>query len=83
MHTLHFLTKKNCPLCDRLKELMKPVLNSRSELHVIDIDIEGDPDLLDRFKHRVPVVLAGDRVLFEGRPSEEEVQSALKSNLAS
>lgn len=77
MADLIFYTKRECGLCDRLKDLIRPTLERRPDLRVIDVDIERDPGLIEQFRFRVPVVMYDGVVLFEGRPDPDRVREAL------
>lgn len=81
MADLHFYTKRNCGLCDRLWAMISAVIEAdgRDDLSLIIIDIDGDPGLIEQFRFRVPVVMHEDAVLLEGRPDEQEVRQALRA----
>ncbi len=52
---IEILSKKECGLCDKAKEVVEQVLGDYpAELKVIDI--ESDPVLWDRYQERIPVV---------------------------
>ena len=63
---LRFVTRQNCPLCDAGKERVDRWA-PRLGYQVVEIDVDTDPELVGRFGDRVPVLLAGDRVVAEGR----------------
>ena len=78
--TLDFHTKANCPLCDRLLELMEPVLaeyRDRYEIQIRFIDIKKNKALFVKFRYRIPVVMHNNVILFEGRPDADQVRSVL------
>lgn len=78
---LIFYTREHCHLCDRLLEMLEPHLQRmRAAGLTVSLesrDVDADEQALEKFDHRVPVLLAGDTVLLEGRPSAEQVQHAL------
>ncbi len=66
---LQFLTRQGCHLCEDALRLLRGV-----PLEMIDID--ADPELLEQYDERVPVLLDGGtgRVLLEGRITAEQVR---------
>ena len=64
--TLRFLTRQQCPLCDSGKERVDRWA-ARLGYDIAVVDVDGDPELVERFGGRVPVLLAGDTVVAEGR----------------
>jgi glutaredoxin len=61
MH-VDLVTRTGCHLCEEaLAELRALGIEPRLR------DVDGDPDLFAQFDFRVPVVLAGGRVVGEGR----------------
>ena len=56
MITIEVMTKKDCGLCDEAKEIIEQVIaDMPAELKMTDI--ESDPELFERYKERIPVVL--------------------------
>ncbi|MEE8268990.1 MAG: glutaredoxin family protein [Nitrospinaceae bacterium] len=50
------MTKHDCCLCDDAKEIIEQVIaDMPAELKMTDI--ESDPELFERYKERIPVVL--------------------------
>jgi len=62
-----FITRQGCTLCDEALPGIQGWVD-RLGLVMAVVDVDESPDLLERFDHRVPVVLSdeGD-VLLEGR----------------
>jgi len=59
-------TRADCPLCEEMKaELAAAQLPRDWEL--IEVDVDGDPALVERFGESVPVLEIGGRVAFKGR----------------
>ncbi|MBL1215883.1 MAG: hypothetical protein D8M59_00125 [Planctomycetes bacterium] len=79
MVNLVFYTKHDCPLCDRLRELIHESLGRRwaEQVSITDVYIENDRELMKKYALRIPVVLYNERILFEGRPDAQTVQQAL------
>jgi glutaredoxin len=56
MITIEVMTKKDCSLCDDAKEIIEQVIAEMpAELKMTDI--ESDPELFERYKEKIPVVL--------------------------
>jgi len=56
MITIEVMTKKDCGLCDEAKEIIEQVIaDMPAELRMTDI--ESDPELFERYKEKIPVVL--------------------------
>ena len=53
---MRVMTKKDCCLCDDAKEIIEQVIAEiPAELKMTDI--ESDPELFERYKEKIPVVL--------------------------
>ena len=74
--TLKLYSKSECPLCDEGMEKLIRVAR-RHGLRVEKVDITTDPELFDRFKHRIPVVTLDDDELGWGRLSERALELAI------
>lgn len=74
-NSLEFITRKNCPLCDEARELLLPLAEARGTA-VTERDVDADPALAG-FTNRVPVVVAGGRVLAEGHIRSWRLRLAL------
>lgn len=48
-----FYTRSDCPLCDKAKAAIRA---SGASIELVEVDIDGDPDLHRRFTDDVPVV---------------------------
>jgi glutaredoxin len=56
MITIEVMTKKDCCLCDDAKAIIEQVIAEMpAELKMTDI--ESDPELFERYKEKIPVVL--------------------------
>ena len=76
-------SKPDCSLCDRLETLVAPQLRALSQRGVLyqweKRDIRANPDWLEAYGLRIPVLLADGVVLLEGRPEPRDVARALGS----
>jgi len=61
-HDVVLYTRRECHLCETAKETLL-----RHNLQPIEIDIDTDPQLLERFDHCVPVVAIDGKIRFRGR----------------
>ena len=52
---IEILTKKDCCLCDEIKEIVNKVLPDYPARLIIT-DIESDPILYEKFKERIPIL---------------------------
>ena len=52
---IEILTKRDCCLCDDIKEVVNRVLPNYPAKLVVT-DIESDPTLYEKFKERIPVL---------------------------
>ena len=56
MLTIEVMTKQDCCLCDDAKKIIEQVIAEfPAELKMTDI--ESDPELFERYKEKIPVVL--------------------------
>ncbi|MCB1246347.1 MAG: glutaredoxin family protein [Acidimicrobiia bacterium] len=60
-----FFTRRGCPLCDKALALLQPVAD-RYGLTVDEVDVDLDLALLERYDHRVPVIMYAGKVVAEG-----------------
>ena len=69
-------TKRDCCLCDEAKQVLTRV---RAELpfELAEIDIEGDPTLMEKFRTEIPVIFVGGRKAFKYRVDEQELRRRL------
>ena len=63
MITIEILTKSDCSLCDEAKAVVEGVIPDYPvELKMVDI--ESDPQLFERYKEKIPVVLINGKESF-------------------
>ena len=76
---IEFITRQDCPLCDKGKADLDKWAR-RIGLRVVEVDVDSDPDLLEQFGARVPVVRTeAGLVVAEGRWSSVKLGAALTS----
>lgn len=70
--TLRFYTRRECPLCDHVLEVLERHRSVLPEPELIDID--NDPELQQRYGDSVPVVELDGQVRFRGEVQPELLQ---------
>jgi thiol-disulfide isomerase/thioredoxin len=76
MIKVEIYSKKDCPLCDEAKGVLARV-RERVPFELLEIDIEGDPALFERFKDDVPVVFVDGSKAFKHHLNERDVEARL------
>ena len=77
---LTIYSKPGCHLCDVMKSTVRRVLSTRSAepaTFVDEIDISGDPELIDRYGLEIPVLLIDGKKAAKYRVSEQELTQML------
>ncbi len=76
-HTLVLYSKADCSLCDKAKAALAEVSAEREfELNVIDITT--DPDINERYRYDIPVLLIDGREVARHFIGAEKVRVLLK-----
>jgi len=63
MITIEIMTKSGCGLCDDAREIIEQVI-AEIPVEIKMTDIESDPELLERYKEKIPVVLINGKESF-------------------
>ena len=63
MITIEIMTKSGCCLCDDAREIIEQVI-AEIPAEIKMTDIESDPELLERYKEKIPVVLINGKESF-------------------
>ena len=74
-------SRPGCHLCDDAREVIARVSADLGEAFT-EVDIVGDPDLLDRFGEEIPVTLVDGRQHDFWRVSEDRLRAALAAPAA-
>jgi len=69
-------TRTGCHLCDDAKLLLESYRTYLPEL--IEVDIDTDPELAERFGESIPVVAFDDQIRFQGQVNETLLQRLLE-----
>jgi glutaredoxin len=81
---LTIYSKPGCHLCDEMKSTVHRVLSTHSAepaVSVDEIDISGDPALIDRYGLEIPVLLIDGRKAAKYRVSDEELRRILDGRM--
>ncbi len=73
---IHFYTKKNCPLCEEAKDLLK-ILQREMTFTLIEVDIYSNDKLLEQYGLMIPVVEINNQVIQYGRIDIDEIRQHL------
>ncbi|WP_254654715.1 glutaredoxin family protein [Bacillus sp. FJAT-27986] len=73
---IHFYTKKNCPLCEEAKDLLK-ILQREMTFTLLEVDIYSNDKLLEQYGLMIPVVEISDQVIQYGRIDLDEIRRYL------
>jgi glutaredoxin len=79
---LRIYSKPGCHLCDQMKSLVLRIIAghpNRHELSLDEIDISGDPELLDRYGLEIPVLMIDGKKVAKYRVSEMELTQMLEA----
>ena len=71
MPRVEIYTRNGCHLCDVAKEVVYPVARAEG-IDVVEVDIEADPELEQKFGEQVPVIFVGGRKAFKYRVDDVE-----------
>ncbi|ALD64633.1 glutaredoxin family protein [Glutamicibacter soli] len=61
MHEIQLLVRQGCHLCEAARATVSEVTN-RLEMQFTELDIDGDPKLLERHHEEVPVLMIDGQV---------------------
>jgi glutaredoxin len=70
-------SKPHCSLCEQAKAALERV-RARLPFELREVDIRSDPDLLERHRYDIPVVLVDGEVVFRHRVDEARLEELLR-----
>lgn len=73
---VHFYTKKDCPLCEEAKDLLK-LLQREIPFTLLEIDIYSNDKLLQQYGLMIPVVSLNDEIIQYGKVDIDEIRQKL------
>jgi glutaredoxin len=78
--SIKFYTKQKCSLCDEVRILLNRLRNEKP-LDIEEVNILDDPNLYERYKYEIPVLLFPDGSELKGRIDDKELRKKLKKFL--
>ena len=76
---LTLYTREKCCLCEEMKDIIREVA-SEVPLEVKEIDVDGSPDLSEKYGDKVPVLFINGRKAFKVRVTVKELRKRLRNN---
>lgn len=76
MREITLYTRKDCCLCEEMKEVLRKVARKFS-LEVKEIDVDSAPELQEQYDREVPVLFIDGRKAFKYRVTEAELKKRL------
>ena len=70
-------SKPNCHLCDEAKAAIHEA-GCEGQFILEEVNIESDPDLLERYRYEIPVIAIDGVEAFRHRVSSDEFRQALQ-----
>lgn len=77
MPRLTIYSKAECHLCEEMKAVVKRVASAVEHISVEEIDISGDPALVNRYGLEIPVLMIDGREVAKYRIAEAELLKRL------
>ena len=74
--TVHFYTKKDCPLCEDAKDLLK-LLQREKTFTLLELDIYANDRLLEQYGLMIPVVEVDGKIIQYGKIDIDDVRHVL------
>jgi hypothetical protein len=74
--------KAGCHLCDEARAYLEDALTDldrNQDLDLREMDIRRDPELFERYRYRIPVIMVDDVERLEGRIEASAIQELLRS----
>jgi glutaredoxin len=69
-------TRKDCGLCEEMKEIVSQCAK-RYRLTIEEIDVDGSPELREKYGDEVPVLFVNGRKAFKCRWTSRELEKKL------
>lgn len=80
MHVVTLYAKAGCHLCDEARAYLEDALTDLGqEVDLREADIRTDPELFERYRYRIPVIVVDGDERLEGRISNDAVRELLRS----
>jgi hypothetical protein len=71
------ISRHDCGLCEDMEAAVRAVAGPG--VSYLRLDVDSDPDLVERFGEQVPVLLVNGRKAFKYRVGERELRSRIRA----
>jgi hypothetical protein len=78
MLILTLITRRDCGLCEEMAEIVGAELEAFGAA-IETVDVDSDPDLVERYGLEVPVLLVNGRKAFKYRVTARDLRQRLQS----
>ena len=82
MSRLVLYGRPECHLCDEARQILTELVASSRDVELIEVNIEDDPALHERFLERIPVIELDGAIVGELVPDAERLRSTLLNTSA-
>jgi glutaredoxin len=72
------VTREGCHLCDAAREIVTVVVAEMDTATLVELSIDDDPRLAERYAEEIPVVLIDDRVHNIWRVDADRLRTAIR-----
>jgi glutaredoxin len=69
-------TRQHCCLCEKMKQVVHPIAQKHF-VPVKEIDVDGSPELKDKYTNEVPVLFINGRKAFKYRVTARALEARL------
>jgi len=73
MHRITIYSKPGCHLCEEVKTAITRLVSSHATVMIEEINILKNPELRDKYKNDIPVVLVDDVERFRGKVDPDKL----------
>ncbi len=70
-----FYTKAGCHLCEEARDMLEDIA-ALTTYELTEIDIRGNPDIFEKYRYRIPVIIINGETLIEGRIAFRDLAKA-------
>jgi len=71
-----FYTKAGCHLCEEARDMLDDIA-ALTTYELTEIDIRGNPDIFEKYRYRIPVIIVNGDTLLEGRIEFRDLAKAI------
>jgi glutaredoxin len=70
-----FYTKAGCHLCEEARDMLDDIA-AQAAYELTEIDIRSDPEIFERYRYRIPVIIIDETTVIEGRIAYSDLARA-------